>query len=208
MLLSGLSSHRCSTPTITYGVELAPVFCQWMSEHAAYNDVKVEVVCQGADADWILNFMSKYSKVDIMDFDIQEAEFDILKDPRVFPVFREKLISLHVGTHNDSRVPELIANAKQHGFFVHMMYPRLSGLLLAGDAQGAWMCEEEVRRCSARVQSQKCKVASPVGPIYIRDGLVGCRNLKFWDHKELDAEAAGPWKWVQAGYEHFLGPHV
>jgi hypothetical protein len=179
-----------------------------MREHAAYNDVKVEVVCQGADADWILNFMSKYSKVDIMDFDIQGAEFDILRDPRVFPVFREKLVSLHVGTHGDSPVPELIANAKQHGFFVHMMYPSMSGLTLAGDAQGASMCEEEVRQFSARVQSQKCKVASPVGPIYIRDGLVGCRNLKFWDHKALDSEAAGPWKWVQAGYEHFLGPHV
>ena len=36
-------------------------------------------------------------------------------------------------------------------------------------------------------------------------GFCRCRNLKFWERKELDAEAAGPWRWVQAGYEHFLG---
>ena len=190
---------------VIVGVELAPLFCQWMNEHAAYNDVKILVVCKWADADWILNFMSEYSKVDIMDFDIQGFEFDILRDPRIFPEFREKLVSLHIGTHGDSRVPELIANAKQHGFYIHMMYPSMSGLLLAGDEHGASMCEDEVRRFSARVQSQKCKVASPVGPIYIRDGLVGCRNLKFWDRKDLEAEAAGSWKWVQVGFEHFLG---
>jgi hypothetical protein len=192
-------------PYVIVGVELVPLYCQWMHEHAAYNDVKIKVVCQGADADWILNFMSQHSKVDFMDFDIQGFEFDTLGDPRIFPVFREKLVSLHVGTHGDNRVPELISNATQHGFYIHMMYPTYSGLALAGDALGVSLCEEEVRQFSARVQSQKCKVASPVGPIYIRDGLVGCRNLKFWEREDLDAEAAGPWKWVQAGYEQFLG---
>jgi hypothetical protein len=190
---------------VIVGVELAPLFCQWMKEHADYNRVKIEVVCQGADATWILDFMSKYSKVDIMDFDIQGSEFDILGDPRVFPVFREKLVSLHIGTHGDDRVPELIANARRHGFYIHMMYPSSSGLAVAGDNQAVSMCEDEARRFSSLVQSQKCKVASPVGPMYIRDGLIGCRNLKFWGLKELDAEAAGPWKWVQAGYERYLG---
>ena len=152
-----------------WAVEASDVYVSNMMHTLSKNDLvnSVKVEHSMATPALLTKFLTQVEYVDILDSDIQGAEFDLFADEVVFNLLKTKVRRLQIGTHDNSKHANLRARLENHG----------------------WMCvEDDVGRttdaCDSLISEDKyeeavhvnCTVNSGIGPLYIRDGALSMMN--------------------------------
>lgn len=165
---------RTLRPDITFkgwAVESSEKYVSYIKHTLEKNNLRNLVTVSHAPATpkLVKEFLSKVEFIDLLDSDIQEAEFDLFEDEEIASLLSQKVRRLQIGTHDNARHVILRDKLQAHGWDI--TEDELGGITSKCDL---FISRDEYERAF----QENCTTESPFGPVYVRDGVIGARNPK------------------------------
>ena len=123
----------------------------------------------------VKEFISKAKFINLLDSDIQGAEFDLFEDEETASLLFQKVKRLQIGTHDNARHVILRDKLRAHGWDI--TEDELGGITSKCDS---FISRDEYERAFR----ENCTTDSPFGPVYVRDGVIGARNPQLMNPSE------------------------
>jgi hypothetical protein len=150
-------------------IEADADYVQWAHQAAKLNSLPNTTIIHGlADASNVLPLLEKYPFIDIIDFDIQEAEGTLV--PALFPAATNNVLTLKIGIHSNPIYDKLVEFMKGQTDWV---------MVGEGTRYGIYTeCEAALLSRDFDKVPQWCLKRSLFGPLYVRDGEIVYHNIK------------------------------
>lgn len=149
-------------------IEADAEYSKWAQRAIELNNLpNATLINSRAEPELIISLLPKYPLINVMDFDIQEAELIVV--PNLFPMVTKNVLELKIGIHGTHIYTSLTKFMETQQEHWEMTEEPMNYGIYAD-------CETGLLTHDFSKVPQSCLRSTPFGPLYMRDGELVYKN--------------------------------